>query len=130
MTTTENATIQTTPSPQRVAQAIDTYFAMWNEADRATRLERIAEAWTADGHYVDPLSDVTGPDGLADMVDGVRTQFPGATLQRTSDIDAHHNVVRFGWSATGADGAVIITGTDVGVVADDGRLAAIAGFFD
>ena len=124
MTTTET----TTPSSQQVAQAIDTYFAMWNEGDRAKRLDLIAQAWTAEGHYVDPLSDVTGPDGLADMVDGVRAQFPGATLQRTTDIDAHHNVVKFGWSATGADGAVIVAGTDVGVLAD-GRLAAIAGFF-
>jgi hypothetical protein len=63
------------------------------------------------------------------MVDGVRAQFPGATLQRTSDIDAHHNVAKFGWSATGADGAVIVAGTDVCVLADDGRLTAIAGFF-
>src|SRR4051812_49271803 len=118
MTTTESTTIDTT---------IDTYFAMWNEPDRAKRLELIAQAWTPDGHYVDPLSDVTGPDGLADMVDGVRTQFPGATLQRTSDIDAHHNVVKFAWSATGPDGAVIVAGTDVAVLAD-GRLSALAGF--
>ena len=109
---------------------IDTYFAMWNEPDRAKRLELIAEAWTAEGHYVDPLSDVSGPDGLADMVDGVRAQFPGATLQRTGDIDAHHNVLRFPWSATGADGAVIVEGIDVCVLADDGRLSALAGFFN
>lgn len=120
MTTTETTPIEST---------IDTYFAMWNEADRAKRLELIAQAWVPDGHYVDPLSDVTGPDGLADMVDGVRAQFPGATLQRTTDIDAHHDVIRFGWSATGPDGAEIVAGIDVGVVAADGRLQAIAGFF-
>jgi hypothetical protein len=120
MTTTETTTIE---------QTIDTYFAMWNEADRAKRLERIAEAWVADGHYVDPLSDVTGHEALADMVEGVRSQYPGATLQRTSDIDAHHNVARFGWSATGADGADIVDGIDVCVIAGDGKLQALAGFF-
>lgn len=125
MTTTETTSIETASTETM----IDTYFAMWNEPDRAKRLEVIAEAWAPDSHYVDPLSDVTGHDGLADMVDNVRTQFPGATLQRTTDIDAHHNVVKFGWNATGSDGEVIVAGTDVGVLAETGRLTAIAGFF-
>ena len=119
MTTTETTT----------DTVIDTYFAMWNEPDRAKRLAVIAETWTPECHYVDPLSDVNGYDGLADMVDGVRAQFPGATLQRTGDIDAHHNVLRFPWNATGPDGAVIVAGIDVCVLADDGRLTALAGFF-
>ncbi len=120
MTTTETTPIEST---------IDTYFAMWNEPDRAKRLEAIAQAWAPECHYVDPLNDVTGYDGLADMVEAVRAQFPGATLQRTGDIDAHHDVLRFPWSATGEDGAVIVAGIDVCVVAPDGRLQALAGFF-
>jgi hypothetical protein len=108
---------------------VDSYFAMWNEPDRTARLETIAHAWVPECHYVDPMSDVTGYEGIADMVDGVRAQFPGATLQRTGDIDAHHNVLRFPWSATGADGGVIVAGIDVCVLAEDGRLQALAGFF-
>jgi hypothetical protein len=120
MTTTETTAVEST---------IETYFAMWNEADRTARLAHIAEAWSPECHYVDPLNDVTGHEALADMVEGVRAQFPGATLQRTGDIDAHHNVLRFPWSATGEDGAVIVAGIDVCVLADDGRLQALAGFF-
>ena len=119
----------TTTATTAVQSVVDTYFAMWNEPDRAKRLEVIAQAWTPECHYVDPLSDVTGYDGLADMVDGVRAQFPGATLQRTGDIDAHHDVLRFPWSATAADGSVIVAGLDVCVLAEDGRLQALAGFF-
>ena len=126
MTTTET---QSTPAPQQLAHVIDTYFAMWNEPDRAKRLEVIAQAWTADGHYVDPLSDVTGFEALADMVEGVRGHYPGATLQQTSELDAHHNVVRFGWEAKDGEGNVIVAGLDVCVVAEDGRLQALAGFF-
>jgi hypothetical protein len=121
MTITENTQIE---------QTIDSYFAMWNEPDRAKRLEVIAQAWTPESHYVDPLSDVTGYEGLADMVEGVRAQFVGASLQRTGDIDTHHNVLRFPWNATGTDGSVIVEGIDVCVLADDGRLQALAGFFD
>ena len=120
MTTTETTSIDAT---------IDTYFAMWNEPDRAKRLEVIARAWVPEARYVDPLSDATGNEAIADMVEGVRAQFTGATLQRTSDIDMHHNVAKFGWSATGEDGAVILAGTDVAVIGDDGRLTALAGFF-
>jgi hypothetical protein len=109
---------------------IDTYFAMWNEPDRAQRLKLIADAWVTDARYVDPLNDVSGHDGLADMVDAVRAQFPGATLQRTGELDAHHDLVRFPWNATGADGAVIVQGIDVVVLAPDGKLSALAGFFD
>ena len=118
-----------TTTDTNLDQIIDTYFAMWNEPDRAARLDVIAQAWAPECHYVDPLNDVTGYDGLADMVDGVRAQFPGATLQRTGDIDAHHNVLRFPWSATSAEGDVIVAGIDVCVLADDGRLQALAGFF-
>src|SRR5688572_27524496 len=107
----------TTTETTATESAVSTYFAMWNEDDRAKRLDLVAQAWTTDAHYVDPMSDVSGYDGLADMVDGVRAQFPGATLQRTSDIDTHHNVAKFGWSMTAADGAPIIAGIDVAVVA-------------
>ena len=109
---------------------VDTYFAMWNEPDRAQRLEVIAQAWSTEGHYVDPLSDVTGPEALADMVEGVRSHYPGATLERTGPIDAHHNVMRFPWRAVGADGVAIVGGIDVAVIGDDGKLQALAGFFD
>jgi hypothetical protein len=120
MTTTETITTES---------AIDTYFAMWNEPDRDARVRLAAQAFTPDAHYVDPLSDVTGHDGIADMIEGVRAQFVGATLQRTGDIDAHHDVLRFPWSATDPDGNVIVAGLDVCVVAEDGRVQALAGFF-
>ena len=125
MTTTDT----TAPDTTSLDSIIDTYFAAWNEADRAARLRLVAEAFTAGARYVDPLSDVTGHDGIADMIEGVRGQFPGGVLQRTGAIDTHHDVARFAWSATGADGAVIVAGIDVAVVADDGRLDAILGFF-
>ena len=120
MTTTESTSLDT---------VIDSYFGAWNEADGSARLELIAQSFTADAHYVDPMSDVTGHAAISEMMEGVRAQFVGATLQRTGDIDAHHHLARFPWSATGADGAVIVAGIDVVVLAEDGRVQALAGFF-
>ena len=120
MTTTETTSLET---------VIETYFTAWNEADAATRLDLITRSFADAAHYVDPLSDVTGHAGIVEMMEGVRAQFVGASLQRTGDIDAHHDLARFPWSATGADGAVIVAGLDVVVLADDGRISALAGFF-
>ena len=120
MTTTETTALDI---------VIDAYFAAWNEADPTARLDLVGAAFTGDCHYVDPLSDVTGHAGVVDMMEGVRAQFVGATLQRTGDIDAHHHLARFPWSATGADGAVIVAGLDVVVLGADGRISALAGFF-
>ena len=56
-------------------------------------------------------------------------QFPGQRFVRTSGIDAHHGLVRFEWALVDEGGAASVTGLDVGIVADDGRLSRIAGFF-
>ena len=62
------------------------------------------------------------------MVAAVHEQFPGHTFRRTSGIDAHHNLIRFGWDLVGPDGSTTVAGLDVGIVADDGRLQRIGGF--
>ncbi|HEY2814045.1 MAG TPA: hypothetical protein VGJ03_11325 [Acidimicrobiales bacterium] len=111
-----------------VTATVDTYLQMWNETDVDRRAERIRDAWIETGHYVDPLMEGKGHDGLSTMVDGVQAQFPGATFRRTSGVDQHHALIRFGWELVGADGTEIAAGLDIGVVADDGRLDRIAGF--
>lgn len=111
-----------------VTTTVDTYLQMWNETDVAVRAERIRDAWIETGHYIDPLMEGKGHDGLSAMVDGVQAQFPGAQFRRTTGVDQHHALVRFGWELVGADGNLIAAGLDIGVVANDGRLDRIAGF--
>jgi hypothetical protein len=112
-----------------VTTTVDTYLAMWNEPDRATRLALIERAWTTEGRYVDPVQEAQGHDALSAMVDAIQTQFPGQRFRRQSGVDAHHDQVRFTWDLADPDGAVTVAGVDVGVVADDGRLVSITGFF-
>jgi len=111
-----------------VTNTVDTYLAMWNETDSATRADHISSAWSAAGHYIDPLMEGKGHDGLSAMVDGVQAQFPGGRFSRTTAVDEHHGLVRFGWQLAGADGTIIAAGLDVGVLAEDGRFDRIAGF--
>ncbi len=111
-----------------VTTIVDTYLEMWNETDPARRAEHIRTAWIETGHYLDPLMEGRGHDGMSAMVDGVQQQFPGARFRRTSGVDEHHGLIRFGWELVAADGTLIAAGLDIGVVADDGRLDRIAGF--
>ena len=108
---------------------IDAYFAMWNEAEPAARAKYIKEAWADNGRYVDPARDAEGHAALNRMVEEARPHFPGHTIERTSGIDTHHDQLRFSWSVVGPDGSVAVAGIDIGLLAPDGRLQQITGFF-
>jgi hypothetical protein len=112
-----------------VTATVDTYFDMWNEDDEAQRKSYIERAWTSEGHYVDPLQEAQGVQGLSDMVAAVHAQFPGHQFRRTTGVDMHHSLVRFGWELAGPDGSITVAGLDVGIVTDDGKLVRIGGFF-
>jgi hypothetical protein len=112
-----------------VTRTVDTYLAMWNETDPGRRAEIIGQAWTGDGHYVDPLSEASGHAALGAMVTGVQARFPGHRFRRVSGVDVHHDQLRFLWELAGPDGAVVAGGIDVGALAPDGRLRRITGFF-
>jgi hypothetical protein len=108
---------------------VQTYLAMWNETDAATRSALIEQAWTPDGRYTDPVLEARGYGELAQMVAGVHEKFPGHKFRGTSGLDQHHDSVRFAWELVAPDGAVTVAGIDVGILAEDGRLRQITGFF-
>ena len=113
----------------RTTATVDTYLSMWNEEDPGRRAEIIAAAWAPDGYYVDPLLEASGHAALSDIVAAVHAQFPGHRFSRISQVDLHHDQVRFGWQLAAPDGAVTVAGLDVGDVGADGRLLRITGFF-
>ena len=110
-------------------QIVDTYIAIWNEQESATRQVLIADVWTEDATYRDPMADVTGHDGISGLVAAVQAQFPGLVFRRLGDVDAHHEFVRFSWEAGPEGAAAVIAGTDVALVSD-GRLRRVVGFLD
>jgi hypothetical protein len=108
-------------------QVVTDYIAAWNESDESKRRQLLESCWSDAGAYVDPVSDVSGRDGLFATISGFQAQMPGASIVITSGIDQHHDRIRFGWKLEGA--AQAIEGIDVGQLAPDGRLASILGFW-
>lgn len=109
---------------------VDGYFAMWNETDPARRRELIADTWSDGAGYVDPLFAAEGHEALDAMVAQVQERFPGYRFRLTRDVDSHHDRARWSWELIGPEeGPAVAAGIDVAVLAPDGRLRDVAGFF-
>jgi hypothetical protein len=109
---------------------VEAYFAMWNEADPARRRAAIARAWTPNASYLDPMFAAEGADGLDALVAGAQQQYPGCRLRLAGPVDAHHDRARWDWELVGPEGGdPMIAGVDFAVLAPDGRLRQVTGFF-
>ncbi len=112
-----------------VAGVLAAYLAMWNEDDAPTRPTFIEKAFTPDGRYADPASDVMGYAAINEMVSGVRAHYAGHTFVAASGIDVHHDQLRVAWQLVAPGGGVAVAGIDIGELAGDGRLRRMIGFF-
>ncbi|HEY1042262.1 MAG TPA: nuclear transport factor 2 family protein [Telluria sp.] len=106
------------------------YVRVWNENDPARRRAMIDHAFTPQVSYVDPLMQSAGQDGLDAMIAAAQAQFGGLRFTVAGTPDGHHDVVRFAWSLGESDTGPLASGTDIAVVAPDGRIERITGFLD
>jgi hypothetical protein len=120
-----------TPAPDLAAieTVVDAYLAALTETDDDARAKLAEQAWADESHFTDPLLHADGRDDIAALTPLVTGQFPGHAFARTTGIDTHNGYVRFGWELRAPDGTVPAAGIDVGVLAPDGRLNRIVGFF-
>ncbi|MFF2729600.1 nuclear transport factor 2 family protein [Streptomyces sp. NPDC058008] len=111
--------------------AVARYFTAWNATGPEDLATSVAAAFTEDGTYTDPLGAAAGHDGIAAAITAAQQAFPGFTFRLTGTPDAHHHLVRFTWDLVStADGSSPAAGFDVITLADDGRIAGVAGFLD
>ena len=108
---------------------VDTYLAAWNETDPAARARLVEEAWTPDATYLDPMLEAQGHAGIAEMAGTIQAAYPGHVFRRTTQVDGHHDLVRFGWELVAPDGTLTVAGIDVAELAEDGRLQHVRAFF-
>lgn len=114
-----------------IEQVVGGYFAMWNELNATRRREVIATNWSDDARYIDPMFAADGRDGLDALVEGVHQQFPGHEFRLVGSVDAHHDCARWGWELAPVDGgAPVAAGVDFALLATDGRLQSVTGFFE
>ncbi|MDO9707425.1 nuclear transport factor 2 family protein [Paracraurococcus lichenis] len=109
---------------------IDRYIACWNATDAAERRGLVAATFTEDAAYRDPMLQGEGHAGIDGLIAAAQQHFPGLRFRRRGGADAHHDVLRFAWDLGPEGAAPIAGGTDMAVVAADGRLAAVTGFID
>lgn len=119
----------TTTITTDLAQLVDGHLAALSEPDEAVRLATLRDLWSDAGQMADPPITGEGPDGIAAIGAALQQQFPGHAFRRTTAVDAHHGFLRYGWDLVDPGGAAVLSGTDVGVVGEEGRLARIVGFF-
>jgi hypothetical protein len=117
---TETATLEVT---------IDTNLEAYLEPDDERRTSLIKDVWATDGHLFDPPLDAKGHDAINEMFVTVQGMFGGHRFRRTTGIDTHHGIARYGWELVAPDGSVALAGMDVAVVDQEGKLTRIAGFF-
>lgn len=115
--------------PGAVVRLVDAYCAVWNEPDPVRRQENLDAIWAADATYTDPRVHTVGAQALVAHIESLRAGRPGARIVRTSVVDVHHRVFRFGWRLVLADGTMLPEGVDFGELSDEMKLQRIVGFF-
>ena len=111
------------------ADLIAGYFNCWNTTDPHERRRAVEQVWTPDARTVDPIADATGHDALTAMFAEFHDTYVGNSFRQSGGVDTHHNLARWGWEMVGPDGAVALNGIDCALLADDGRISYLAGFF-
>jgi SnoaL-like domain len=113
-----------------VTELIDRYCAVWNEPDPEQRAVLLESVWADGATYTDPRANTTGAEELLAHIAKIRAGRPGARIVRTSAVDAHHGIARFGWRVVEADGTQLPEGIDIAFLDEAGsRIARVIGFF-
>jgi hypothetical protein len=114
------------PEPLELATR---YIALWNETDAERRRALLAESWTEDATYADPLVQRAGHAEIDELIAAVQARFPGFRFALAGRVDGHGNHLRFSWTLGPDGGEPIIKGTDF-ARAEGGRFKAVTGFLD
>lgn len=106
------------------------YIAAWNEVDPNRRRTLLAEHWTDDAHYLDPMTQANGHADIDALIGAVQQRFPNFRFTLHGTPDGHNDRVRFSWSLGPAGAEPVVIGTDFVQLAADGRIRSVTGFLD
>ncbi len=106
------------------------YLAAWNATDTSERERLVRDTFSSDVHYLDPMMEGRGRDGLAALIAGAQQRFAGHRFLLLGTPEGHHDVVRFSWALAARGAEPVARGTDVAELDEDGRLRRVTGFLD
>jgi hypothetical protein len=122
MTTTKSP--ETAPMPP----ALIHYWTMWNEFDVELIRGHLDRAVTTELEWVDPLHSHVGRDALEVNVRTLRSDKPEYRFVITSEMDVHHNRIRYQWNMMRKH-RVLMRGLDVVTLDPAGLIERVDGFF-
>lgn len=105
------------------------YWSAWNERDLALVRGHLARAVTVDVDWTDPRDSFVGIDELESAIRRLRTSKPEYVFTIASEIDHHHDRLRYRWDMT-RNGRTLMEGLDI-VTLDptSGLINRVDGFF-
>jgi SnoaL-like domain len=106
----------------------DRYASIWS-SESAVRESELAACLADACSYCDANGLIEGRDALSAYMGGFQQNVKGGKFEILSVIH-HHDRMLAEWRLLGPGGAVLQTGRSFAIVADDGRLRSITGFFD
>lgn len=116
--------------PNIANQVAQSYINAWNETDDQKRRELIAQVWTENATYLDPMMQGQGHTNIDALIQGVHAQFPGHRFRCAGKIEQVGHFVRFSWHLAPEQSDALVGGTDFCTLSLDGRLQSVTGFLD
>ena len=104
---------------------VERYVSAWNESEGEARRRLIEALWTPDGANFTKANAWRGYAALEARVRGAHEKWvrDGGYLFRARNADGHHDAARLVWEMiSGADGRVASVGTELLLLAPDGRI--------
>lgn len=108
---------------------VDRWFATWSEPDAARRDEALDAIASSGLRFEDRFSRMAGVDEVRAHLAAVHRFMPGMRLERQGPIRHCQWHVLADWIAVGKDGQERGRGTNLFVLDQDGRIAAVTGFW-
>ena len=103
---------------------------VFGERDADKRRSMIAKIWDSKGIFIDPHGRYVGHTAINDAAEQLQNRLPGFAFSELADGDAYSGVGRIHWGFGPPDEPRKVTGIDVLVASDNGRIAALYTFLD
>jgi uncharacterized protein YndB with AHSA1/START domain len=110
--------------------AVAGYHAAWAERDAAARVSALERCWASDAIFRDAMGYAEGRHELADYIGAAQRFAPDIAFERVGPLLYAHGYVNYRWRMTAPNGAVVMTGCNVGELSPEGQFLSMTGFWD